>query len=56
MKIVWRWSEEAPGVSPARMPALATLPEQVDYETADKFCAAHNLTVGFLMDRMGGTL
>jgi hypothetical protein len=36
--------------------ALATLPEQVDYETADKFCAAHNLTVGFLMDRMGGTL
>jgi hypothetical protein len=28
----------------------------VDYQTADKFCAEHNLTVGFLMDRMGGTL
>jgi hypothetical protein len=36
--------------------ALATLPEQVDYQTADKFCAAHNVTVGFLMDRLGGTL
>ena len=36
--------------------ALATLPEQVDYETADKFCAAHHLTVGFLMDRLGSTL
>jgi hypothetical protein len=36
--------------------ALATLPEHVDYETADKFCAAHGLTVGFLMDRLGGTL
>ena len=36
--------------------ALATLPEHVDYETADKVCAAHHLTVGFLMERMGGTL
>jgi hypothetical protein len=36
--------------------ALATLPEQVDYETADKFCAAHHLTVGFLMDRLGSTM
>jgi len=36
--------------------ALASLPEHVDYQTADKFCAAHNLTIGFLMDRMGGTL
>jgi hypothetical protein len=36
--------------------ALATLPEHMDYETVDKFCAAHHLTVGFLMDRMGGTL
>jgi hypothetical protein len=36
--------------------ALATLPEQADYETADKFCAAHHLTVGFLMDRLGSTM
>jgi len=36
--------------------ALATLPEHVDYETADKFCADHHLTVGFLMDRLGSTL
>ena len=36
--------------------ALAALPEQVDYETADKFCAAHNLTVGFLMERLGSSL
>jgi len=36
--------------------ALATLPEQVDYATVDKFCAAHHLTVGFLMDRLGSTL
>ena len=36
--------------------ALATLPEQVDYQTADKFCADHHLTVGFLMDRLGSTL
>jgi hypothetical protein len=36
--------------------ALATLPERVDYQTADKFCAAHHLTVGFLMERLGGTL
>jgi hypothetical protein len=36
--------------------ALATLPEQVDYETVDKFCAAHHLTVGFVMDRLGSTM
>jgi hypothetical protein len=36
--------------------ALATLPGHVDYATADKFCAAHHLTVGFLMERIGGTL
>jgi hypothetical protein len=35
--------------------ALATLPEHADYETADKFCAAHHLTAGFLIDRMGGS-
>jgi hypothetical protein len=36
--------------------AVATLPEHVGYKTADKFCAARHLTVGFLMERMGGTL
>ena len=36
--------------------ALATLPEHGGLPDPDKFCAEHNLTVGFLMDRMGGTL
>jgi hypothetical protein len=35
--------------------ALATLPEHVDYKAADKFCAAHHLTLGFVVDRMGGS-
>jgi hypothetical protein len=35
--------------------ALATLPEHVDDKAVDKFCTAHHLTVGFVVDRMGGS-
>jgi hypothetical protein len=32
-----------------------TLPDPVDSETVDRFCAAHGLTKDTLMDRMGGS-
>jgi hypothetical protein len=35
--------------------ALATLPEHLDGKALDKFGAAHHLTVGLLVDRMGGS-
>ena len=43
------------GMDDVAAAALATLPELVDDEAADKFCAAHHLTAGFLVDRMGGS-
>jgi len=35
--------------------ALATLPEHVDAKAADKFAAAHDVSCGSLVDRMGGS-
>jgi predicted nucleic acid-binding OB-fold protein len=35
--------------------AQAQLPETVDEETADRFFAAHGLSISMLMDRMGGS-
>ena len=35
--------------------ALATLPEHFDGKAGDEFCAAHDLTLGFVVDRMGGS-
>ena len=43
------------GMEDAAAAALATLPEQMDEKTAEKFCAAYGLTVESLMDRMGGS-
>lgn len=35
--------------------AEKTLPDPVDSESADEFCAAHGISIGSLMDRMGGS-
>jgi hypothetical protein len=35
--------------------AERTLPDPVDSETADRFCAAHGLSKDSLMNRMGGS-
>jgi hypothetical protein len=43
------------GMDDVAAAALATLPEHVDDKAVDKFCAAHHLTAGFVVDRMGGS-
>jgi hypothetical protein len=43
------------GLEDAAADALAALPDQPDVKDIEQFCVAHGLSVGFLMDRMGGS-
>ncbi len=44
------------GLEDAAADALATLPDQVRTRDVEQFCAAHGLSVEFLVDRLGGSL
>lgn len=43
------------GLEDAAAEALADLTDPVDVRSAERFCAAHGLSVGSLMDRMGSS-
>jgi hypothetical protein len=43
------------GLDDSAADALATLPDSVHAKDIEQFCAAHGLSVGSLMDRMGGS-
>ena len=43
------------GLEDAALEALATLLDPVDVKDAEQFCAAHGLSVGSVVDRMGGS-
>jgi hypothetical protein len=43
------------GLEDAAAAALATLPEVVDDQDAQRFCVEHGISTGLLVDRMGGS-